>query len=132
MRGACAVAISTPYQHRVPRRAPWRQRDCRASLAMTFARNSEQLQGVRYSLHKQKLILRCRPVRLQEAWVWTAVVRELDGRRGVDFEVRDRSEGPFLRLCERLPEAGLYRSDAYAVYLGGSHPTDTWWAKGAP
>ena len=41
-----------------------------------------------------------------------------DGSRWVDFEVGDRSEGPFLRLYERLPEAGLYRSDAYAVYLG--------------
>ena len=34
----------------------------------------------------------------------------------------DRSEGPFLRLYERLPEAGLYRSDAYPVYLGWLPP----------
>ena len=52
----------------------------------------------------------------EDCWVWTAVVREADGSRWVDFEVGDRSEGPFLRLYERLPEAGLYRSDAYPVY----------------
>ena len=44
-----------------------------------------------------------------------------DGRR-VDFEAGDRSEGPFLRLYERLPEAGLYRSDAYPVYAGWLPP----------
>ena len=58
----------------------------------------------------------------EECWIWTAVVREIDGRRWVDFEVGDRSEGPFLRLYERLPEAGLYRSDAYAVYQGWLPP----------
>ena len=58
----------------------------------------------------------------REAWIWTAVVREIDGRRWVDFEVGDRSEAPFLRLYERLPEAGLYRSDAYAVYVGWFPP----------
>ena len=45
------------------------------------------------------------------------MVREADGSRWEDFEVGDRSEGPFLRLYEGLPEAGLYHSDAYAVYL---------------
>jgi insertion element IS1 protein InsB len=34
----------------------------------------------------------------------------------VDFEVGDRSEETFLRLYGRLPEAGLYRSDAYQGY----------------
>ena len=64
------------------------------------------------------------------AWVWTAVVREADGRRWVDFEVGDRSEAPFLRLYERLPEAGLYRRDAYPVYLGWlPNRTGTWWAR---
>ena len=58
----------------------------------------------------------------EEWWIWTAVVRETDGRRWVDFEVGDRSEAPFLRLYERLPEAGLYRSDAYAVYVGWFPP----------
>ena len=58
----------------------------------------------------------------ENCWIWTAVVRELDGLRWVDFEVGDRSEGPFLRLYERLPEAGLYRSDAYPVYLGWFPP----------
>ena len=58
----------------------------------------------------------------EECWVWTAVVREADGSRWVDFEVGDRSEGPFLRLYERLPEAELYRSDAYQVYLGWFPP----------
>ena len=57
-----------------------------------------------------------------DCWIWTAVVREADGRRWVDFEVGDRSEGPFLRLYERLPEAGLYRSDAYPVYLAWLPP----------
>ena len=58
----------------------------------------------------------------EECWIWTAVVREIDGRRWVDFEVGDRSEAPFLRLYERLPEAALYRSDAYAVYQGWLPP----------
>ena len=47
---------------------------------------------------------------------------EADGSRWVDFEVGDRSEVPFLRLYARLPEAGLYRSDAYAVYPGWFPP----------
>ena len=60
--------------------------------------------------------------RRENCWIWTAVVRELDGSRWEDFEVGDRSEAPFLRLYERLPEAGLYRSDAYAVYAGWLPP----------
>ena len=52
----------------------------------------------------------------QDVWVWTAVVSESDGRRWADFEVGDRSEQTFLRLYERLPEAKLYRTDAYQVY----------------
>ena len=52
----------------------------------------------------------------RECWVWTAVVEEADGGRWVDFEVGDRSEATFLRLCERLPEAERYRTDAYQVY----------------
>ena len=47
------------------------------------------------------------------------MVGEADGGRWTDFEVGDRSEAPFLRLYERLLEAGaggaLYRSGAYAV-----------------
>ena len=58
----------------------------------------------------------------EDCWIWTAVVAEADGQRWVDFEVGDRSETPFWRLYERLPEAGLYRSDAYAVYLGWLPP----------
>ncbi len=58
----------------------------------------------------------------EDCWIWTAVVREADGSRWADFEVGDRSEGPFLRLYERLPEAGLYRSDAYGVYPGWLPP----------
>ncbi len=58
----------------------------------------------------------------EEWWIWKAVVSEADGRRWVDFEVGDRSEVPFLRLYARLPEAGLYRSDAYSVYLGWLPP----------
>ena len=38
------------------------------------------------------------------------------GRGWVDFEAGDRSEVAFLRLYERLPDAELYRSDAYSVY----------------
>ena len=60
--------------------------------------------------------------RRENCWIWTAVVRELDGSRWVDFEVGDRSEAPFLRLYERLPEAGLYRSDAYAAYVAWFPP----------
>ena len=51
-----------------------------------------------------------------EAWVWTAVVEEEDGRRWVDFEEGDRSEATFLELYARLPEAQRYISDAYRVY----------------
>ena len=58
----------------------------------------------------------------EERWIWTAVVAEADGNRWVDFEVGDRSEGPFLRLYARLPEAELYCSDAYAVYPGWFPP----------
>ena len=60
--------------------------------------------------------------RRENCWIWTAVVRELDGSRWVDFEAGDRSEAPFLRLYERLPAAGLYRSDAYQVYAGWFPP----------
>ena len=58
----------------------------------------------------------------RERRIWTAVAREAGGSRWADFEVGDRSEEPFLRLHERLPEAGLYRSDAYQVYLGWFPP----------
>ena len=40
----------------------------------------------------------------------------LDGRRWPDFEIADRSKTTFLRLCARLPEAALYRNDAFQVY----------------
>ena len=52
----------------------------------------------------------------REAWVWTAVIQEEDGRRWVDFEVGDRTEETFLRLYDRLPESKRYRTDAYRVY----------------
>ena len=52
----------------------------------------------------------------RSAWIWTAVVEEVDGSRWVDFEVGDRSEKTFLRLYERLPDAKRYRSDEYNVY----------------
>lgn len=51
-----------------------------------------------------------------------AEVREADGSRWVDFKAGDRSEGSFLRLEDRLPEAGLYRSDVYQVYAGWIPP----------
>ena len=43
-------------------------------------------------------------------------MRESDGSRWADFELGDRSEQTSLRLYERLPEAELYRTDAYRVY----------------
>ena len=49
----------------------------------------------------------------QNSWVWTAVVSEPDGSRWADFEIGDRSADTILRLYERLPEAGLYGTDAY-------------------
>ena len=52
----------------------------------------------------------------RSVWIWTAVVEESDGSRWVNFEVGERSEDTFLRLCERLPQARIYRSDAYNVY----------------
>ena len=52
----------------------------------------------------------------EDCWIWTAVVEEKDGSRWVDFEAGDRSEVPFLRLYERLPEAERHCSDGYAVY----------------
>lgn len=52
----------------------------------------------------------------REVWIWTAVIEEFDGRRWVALAVGDRSEATFLRLYAKLPEAELYRSDAYAVY----------------
>ena len=52
----------------------------------------------------------------QDVWVWMAVVWESDGSRWADFELGDRSAETFLRLYERLPEAKLYRTDAYQVY----------------
>ena len=52
----------------------------------------------------------------QVVWVWTAVVEEGVGSRWADSEVGDRSEAIFLRLYERLPEAGLYCTDGYRVY----------------
>ena len=55
-------------------------------------------------------------------WVWTAIVLEHDGRRRVDFEIGDRSAATFDRLYRRLPEAELYRTDAYGVY--GLLPAD--------
>ena len=52
----------------------------------------------------------------EDVWIWTAVVEEGYGSRWMDYEVGGRDEGAFLRLYERLPDAGLYRSDAYRVY----------------
>ena len=75
----------------------------------------------------------------ENCWIWTAVVREADGRRWVDFEVGDRSEEPFLGLYEGLPEAGLYRSDAYPVYQwfprnrhGVGKGSEVNWKEGVP
>ena len=52
----------------------------------------------------------------RECWIWTAVVEEEGGGRWTDCEVGDRSEDTFLKLYNRLPEAGRYVSDNYIVY----------------
>ena len=52
----------------------------------------------------------------EDVWIWSAVVEERNGFRWVDFEVGGRDEATFLRLFERLPDAQVYRSDAYRVY----------------
>ena len=57
-----------------------------------------------------------RAAQRQDLWIWTAVVAEPDGRRWADFAVGDRSENTFQQLYACLPEAELYRSDAYGVY----------------
>ncbi len=68
----------------------------------------------------------CRGARRGEkregCWIRTAAAPEADGRRWVDFEAGDRSEAPSLRLYERLPDAVLYRSDAYPVYRAWPPP----------
>ena len=65
-------------------------------------------------------------------WIWTAVVEEIDGRRGVDFEVGDRSANTFERLYARLPEAQRYCSDYYAVYAAWFPPDCPQAGKGDP
>ena len=35
----------------------------------------------------------------EDCWAWTAVAREASGGPWVDFEVGDRSEGPFPMKC---------------------------------
>ncbi len=52
----------------------------------------------------------------EDCWIWTEVVAEKNGSRWLDFEVEERSEAPFLRLYERMPEAARYCSDGYPVY----------------
>lgn len=52
----------------------------------------------------------------REAWIWTAVVAEVNGQRWGCFAVGNRSEAAFLRLLEQLPAAERYRSDHYRVY----------------
>ena len=44
------------------------------------------------------------------------MVSESDGSRWADFELGDRSAVTFCRRYKRLPETGLYRTDAYRVY----------------
>ena len=48
--------------------------------------------------------------------VGTAVVTDPDGRRWADFAVGDRNENTLQLRYARLPEAGLYRTDADSVY----------------
>ena len=49
-------------------------------------------------------------------FIWTAVVEESDGTRWADYEVGGRDAETLMRLCRRLPDADLYRSDDYSVY----------------
>ena len=44
------------------------------------------------------------------------MVSESDGSRWADFDLGDRSAATFCRRYKRLPETGLYRTDAYRVY----------------
>ena len=69
----------------------------------------------------------------EDCWIWTAVVREIDGSRWVDFEVGDHSEA--RRSCDYTK--GCPRPVCTAATLtrctwDGSHPTGTRWANGAP
>ena len=52
----------------------------------------------------------------EDCWIWTAVIQEQDGSRWVDFEVGTAARVHFCGCYERLPEAGMYRRDAYPVY----------------
>ena len=56
----------------------------------------------------------------RDLWVWTAAVVEPDGSQWADFEIGYRSEATFLRLYERLPETGLFRTDGCRVYGGAA------------
>lgn len=45
-------------------------------------------------------------------WAWTAMMKERDGSKWMDFEVGGRDEVALLRLLDRLPDAERYESDA--------------------
>ena len=44
------------------------------------------------------------------------MVAERNGSQWADFDLGDRSAATFCRRYKRLPETGLYRTDAYRVY----------------
>ena len=48
--------------------------------------------------------------------MWTAVVKEDDGRRWADFEVGSRGAETFLRWYARLTDAKLYCSDGLPLH----------------
>jgi insertion element IS1 protein InsB len=48
----------------------------------------------------------------KSTWIWTAIL----DKKKVVFEIGDRSEETFLRLCNRLPAATSYHTDTREVY----------------
>ena len=45
-------------------------------------------------------------------WALTAMMKERDGSRWIDFEVGGRDEVALLRLLDQLPDAEHYESNA--------------------
>ena len=58
----------------------------------------------------------------RESWgIGTAAVEETAGRRGVDFEVGDRSANTFERLYARLPETQQYCRDIIFIIIRAAY-----------
>ena len=96
----------------------WVNKRGRVALRRLRQRSEERVKGWQPALVMSwDAMWTCRRAMRREKWegcgIWTAVAREADGGRWEGYEVGHRSEGPFLRLSQRLPEAGLYSSDSY-------------------